>query len=48
MIKVREANFRMMKVMATKTRGMKRKGTKEKRKEQPKQEQFNCGMKKPK
>ena len=46
MIKVREANFRMMKVRATKTRGMKREWTKEKRKEQPKQGQFNCGMKK--
>ena len=48
MIKVREANFRMMKVRATKTRAMKREWTKDKRTEQPKQEQFNCGMKKPK
>ena len=46
MIKVREANFRMMKVRATKTRAMKRDWTKDKRTEQPKQEQFNCGMKK--
>ena len=46
MIKVREANFKMMKVRATKTRAMKREWTKDKRTEQPKQEQFNCGMKK--
>ena len=46
--RVREANFGMMKVRATKTRAMKREWTKDKRTEQPKQEQFNCGMKKPK